>query len=372
MAARRQLDRRRAARGARCASPARAARCSTPRARGSSRRSSRAGSRAAAERAGARIFEGTEVTAIEPRAARTAAATCAPAGSFARPRATRPDRACADQLVDDRHRAAARRRLEEIGWEGGETMMAAAHAYCYLQRTADGRIAIGGRGTPYRWHGANARMERPDDRTIASLRARLDALFPAAADVPTAAAWTGVLGVARDWTPAVRADPATGLAFAGGYVGEGVAATNLAGRTLRDLILGRDTELTRLDWVGHDSPRWEPDPLRWIGIRTVYRSLPRRRPRRGPQRPARPGWPLSLTVSPGADAARLWPRADVAQLVERWLPEPKVAGSRPVVRFNKAPQTARFCFRPPGGCIDRRPLRQTPGECGGPEPRGST
>src|SRR5690349_23147611 len=42
-----------------------------------------------------------------------------------------------------------------------------------------------------------------------SLRARLDALFPMVADVPTAAAWTGVLGVSRDWTPAVRADPAT-------------------------------------------------------------------------------------------------------------------------------------------------------------------
>jgi glycine/D-amino acid oxidase-like deaminating enzyme len=159
---------------------------------------------------------------------------------------------------------------QEIGWDGAETMMAAAYAYCYLQRTADGRIAIGGRGTPYRWRGANAQMERPDDRTIASLRARLEALFPATRDVPTAAAWTGVLGVSRDWTPAVRADPATGLAFAGGYVGEGVAAANLAGRTLRDLILGRDTDLARLDWVGHTSPRWEPDPLKWIGIRTVY------------------------------------------------------------------------------------------------------
>jgi glycine/D-amino acid oxidase-like deaminating enzyme len=170
-------------------------------------------------------------------------------------------------------------------------MMASAHAYCYLQRTADGRIAIGGRGTPYRWGGANRAMERPDERTIGSLRARLDALFPDVRGVPTAAAWTGVLGVARDWTPAVRADPATGLAFAGGYVGEGVAAANLAGRTLRDLALGHDTELTRLDWVGHSSPRWEPDPLRWIGIRTVYalyRAADRREPRTG--RPSRFAW----------------------------------------------------------------------------------
>jgi hypothetical protein len=49
-------------------------------------------------------------------------------------------------------------------------------------------------------------------------------------------------------------------------VGDGVATTNLAGRTLRDLVLRRDTELTRLPWVNHHSPRWEPEPLRWLGV----------------------------------------------------------------------------------------------------------
>jgi glycine/D-amino acid oxidase-like deaminating enzyme len=246
----------------------------------------------AAERAGVRIFEGTEVSAIEPRLARTAAGDVRARWVVRATEGYTPARSIApissSMIVTEPLPVAA---WAEIGWEGCETMMASAHAYCYLQRTADGRIAIGGRGTPYRWRGANTRMQRPDDRTIAALRARLDALFPPVRDVPTAAAWTGVLGVARDWTPAVRADPATGLAFAGGYVGEGVAATNLAGRTLRDLILGRDTELTRLDWVGHTSPRWEPEPLRWIGIRTVYtlyRAADRHEARSG--RPSRFAW----------------------------------------------------------------------------------
>jgi glycine/D-amino acid oxidase-like deaminating enzyme len=225
----------------------------------------------AAERAGARIFEGTAATAIDPHVARTAAGDVRARWVVRATEGYTPGAGLApissSMIVTEPLPDVA---WSEIGWDGAETMMVAAHAYCYLQRTADGRIAIGGRGTPYRWRGANTRMERPDDRTIASLRSRLDALFPVVRDVPTDAAWTGVLGVARDWTPAVRADPATGLAFAGGYVGEGVAAANLAGRTLRDLVLGRDTELTRLDWVGHTSPRWEPDPLRWIGIRTVY------------------------------------------------------------------------------------------------------
>ena len=75
-------------------------------------------------------------------------------------------------------------------------------------------------------------------------------MFPAASAAQIDHAWSGVLGVPRDWCISVDADPATGLAWAGGYVGEGVAAANLAGRTLRDLLRGERSELTALPWVG--------------------------------------------------------------------------------------------------------------------------
>lgn len=64
-------------------------------------------------------------------------------------------------------------------------------------------------------------------------------------------------------------DRATGSAWAGGYIGQGVASANAAGRTLADLIVGADTEMTRLPWVGHRSPRWEPEPFRWLGVHVV-------------------------------------------------------------------------------------------------------
>ena len=82
--------------------------------------------------------------------------------------------------------------------------------------------------------------------------------------------WSGVLGVPRDWCATVDLDSSSGLGWAGGYVGHGVTATNLAGRTLRDLVLGRDTDLTRLPWVGRHVRRWEPEPLRWLGVRALY------------------------------------------------------------------------------------------------------
>jgi glycine/D-amino acid oxidase-like deaminating enzyme len=159
---------------------------------------------------------------------------------------------------------------EQIGWDCCETLSDTASAYVYLQRTADGRIAIGGRGVPYRFGSRNDGEGDTARSTVASLRAKLVELFPALAGVRLDHAWSGVLGVPRDWCMSVAADPASGLAWAGGYVGEGVAASNLAGRTLRDLILGQRTRLTELPWVGRAPKRWEPEPLRWAEIHAVY------------------------------------------------------------------------------------------------------
>jgi glycine/D-amino acid oxidase-like deaminating enzyme len=157
-----------------------------------------------------------------------------------------------------------------IGWDGCETLLDGAHAYCYLQRTADGRIAIGGRGVPYRFGSATDVAGELPPQTARELRGRLVRLFPSLRDVGVADGWAGVLGVTRDWCPSVGADPATGTAWAGGYVGDGVSTANLAGRTLRDLLTGEDTELTRLPWVGWRARGWEPEPLRWLGIHGVY------------------------------------------------------------------------------------------------------
>jgi glycine/D-amino acid oxidase-like deaminating enzyme len=159
---------------------------------------------------------------------------------------------------------------EQIGWDGGEVLADSAHVYVYLQRTADGRIAIGGRGVPYRFGSRTDGRGATAVATVESLHAKLRAMFPAAADAKVDHAWSGVLGVPRDWCVSIDADPRTGLAWAGGYVGEGVAAANLAGRTLRDLVLETPSSLTSLPWVGRRPPPWPPEPLRWSAIRGTY------------------------------------------------------------------------------------------------------
>ncbi len=159
---------------------------------------------------------------------------------------------------------------DAIGWQGRETLGDTAHGFFYAQRTVDDRIAIGGRSVPYRFGSRTDRDGRVPERTITNLRATLHAILPQVAGVPIAHAWCGVLAVPRDWEATVDFDKATGLGWAGGYVGHGVTATNLAARTLTDLILDRATPLTTLPWVGHRSRSWEPEPLRWLGVRGMY------------------------------------------------------------------------------------------------------
>jgi glycine/D-amino acid oxidase-like deaminating enzyme len=158
----------------------------------------------------------------------------------------------------------------EIGWEGREAIGDSAHVYMYAQRTEDGRIAIGGRGIPYRFGSNLDHRGATQPEAIDTLGRILRQLFPAAAQARIDHAWCGVLGVPRDWCATVSLDRASGLGAAGGYTGHGVAASCLAGHTLADLVTGDATPRTALPWVGHRTRSWEPEPLRWTGVRGLY------------------------------------------------------------------------------------------------------
>lgn len=161
---------------------------------------------------------------------------------------------------------------EAIGLRRRETFSDHRHLIVYGQRTADDRLVFGGRGAPYHLGSRIDPRHDRDERVFAGLHATLLDLFPVLRGTRVTHAWGGPLGIPRDWCASVGLDRRTGLAHAGGYVGDGVATTNLAGRTLRDLVLGHDTDLVRLPWVDHRSPQWEPEPLRWLGINAGLRA----------------------------------------------------------------------------------------------------
>jgi glycine/D-amino acid oxidase-like deaminating enzyme len=162
---------------------------------------------------------------------------------------------------------------EELGWDGRETVSDLRHLFFYAQRTPDDRIAIGGRGAPYRLGSPIDEAYERNDGVRSRLERTIAERFPAAAGAAITHHWGGPLGVPRDWCCSVSYDPATGFGWAGGYTGHGVVTSNLLGRTLADLVLRRETDLVSLPWVGHASPRWEPEPLRFLASRAIVSTL---------------------------------------------------------------------------------------------------
>ena len=229
------------------------------------------------ERRGVRIVEQTEVTALAPGVVTTARGTVR-ARSVVRATEgyTRTLPGHERDVIPVYSLMIATEPLPEAFWaETGladrETFADHRHLVIYGQRTEDGRLAFGGRGAPYHF-GSTIRAEYDRDDTVhEALRRTLVELFPALAGAAVTHRWGGPLGITRDWFSSVGMDPATRMAWAGGYVGDGLSTTNLAGRTLADLITGADTELVALPWVNHRSRKWEPEPFRYVGINAGLR-----------------------------------------------------------------------------------------------------
>ena len=155
---------------------------------------------------------------------------------------------------------------DRIGLAKRETLSDHRRQIVYAQRTADDRLAFGGRGVRYAFGSRIRNGADFDDRVHRQLVESMVELFPVLEDVDVTHRWGGPLGVPRDWTWTVNFDRPTGLGRLGGYVGDGVTSTYVAGRAMARLVLdGTDT----LPLVGHRSRRWEPEPLRWIGINAM-------------------------------------------------------------------------------------------------------
>ncbi len=157
--------------------------------------------------------------------------------------------------------------LGDIGLSTRPTFADDRYMVVYGQRTEDNRIAFGGRGVPYAFgSGINPALEK-DASAHELIHRTLLEILPGLAGAAITHRWGGVLGAPRNWMPSLWLDRPSGFGTAGGYVGEGVAAANMAGRTMADLITETDSDLVTLPWVGITSRKWEPEPLRWLGVR---------------------------------------------------------------------------------------------------------
>ncbi len=293
----------------------------------------------AVERLGVRLHERTPVTRIAPgrvdHSARHGARRRGHPGNRGLHRAAARAAASprAGLLADGRHRAAARRRLGpgraarpgDLHRPPPPDRLRPAH------RGRPAGVRRPGRAVPLRLR--DPARARPGARRVRCAAPACWSTCCRPSRTPRsrtrgADRWASP----RDWCASVGLDKATGLGWAGGYVGDGVSTTNLAGRTLADLVLGRDSDLVRLPWVDHRSPLWEPEPLRWLGVSASLAGDDRGRRRGGPHRP-----PIPTSGADGADAGSL--TADLA------------------IRPASAPRAGRTAHRRPADAGSCRPAR---------------
>ena len=228
---------------------------------------------------GGEIHEGTEAAVVAPRALRAGAHTV---------RATTVVMATEAFTIERRHEG--RRYLplastmiataplpadvrESVGWSRGQAIGDARHLFFYAQLTRDGRIAIGGRGAPYRLGSGLSIDGAADPLTTGRLEATLREVWPQAGAVPVEHRWAGSLAVPRDWCASCGVDRATGTAWIGGYAGHGVAASYVLARSLAAQVRGVDDPAGPQPWTLHRARRWEPEPLRWLASQAIVRTL---------------------------------------------------------------------------------------------------
>jgi glycine/D-amino acid oxidase-like deaminating enzyme len=231
------------------------------------------------EKLGVPIYEQTPVTAISPHAAETPFGTVKAEVVVRATEAFTPELPGYERWVVPIYslmiatEPLSEATWERLGWKGHEAFGDMRHLIFYACRTEDGRIAIGGRGAPYHYDSKLSEDFTRNAQVQDRLRELIRTLFPQIGEFRISHYWGGAIAASRDWYSSVGINRSTGIAWAGAYVGDGVSTTNLAGRTLCDLIRDHATPLTRLPWVNHNSPLWEPEPFRWVGVNLALRMM---------------------------------------------------------------------------------------------------
>ncbi|MBO0820450.1 MAG: FAD-dependent oxidoreductase [Nocardiopsaceae bacterium] len=162
-------------------------------------------------------------------------------------------------------------QLKQVHWPDRQAWVEARSLVVFGRLTAQNRLLIGG-GPPVNFYGNDMSARRQDSaKATALLRRTLARYYPAWADLSFTHAYGGCIDMTPDMVPHVGS-LGDGSFFAHGYCGNGVATTNTVGKSLRDLILEKESAYTDLLFVGDQRRRYPAEPLAFLGgrVRTAW------------------------------------------------------------------------------------------------------
>jgi glycine/D-amino acid oxidase-like deaminating enzyme len=184
--------------------------------------------------------------------------------------------------------------LEEIGWTGGECITDSRSLLHYFRTTPDGRIAFGWGGGRIGYDARRRGRMEIDPKVVEQVGRDLVATFPQLEGRRIERAWGGPIDASPSHLPVISMGAGDRVATAFGYTGNGVAPSQMVGRTLASLALDRRDEASRLPLVDPSPTRVPPEPLRWIGGTAIRAALLRKESAEMEGR--RPG-PIARTVA---------------------------------------------------------------------------
>jgi glycine/D-amino acid oxidase-like deaminating enzyme len=167
-------------------------------------------------------------------------------------------------------------QLDTVGWVNRQGLSDTNNQFHYYRLTEDNRILWGGYDAVYYFNSkVNAELENRFE-SFAMLSEHFFSTFPQLlGEVQFSHVWGGAIDTCTRfcvfWGTAIRAR----VAYAVGYTGLGVGSARFGAEVMLDLLEGRRTARTELEFVRRKPIPWPPEPFRWAGIQATRWSLDR-------------------------------------------------------------------------------------------------
>jgi len=172
--------------------------------------------------------------------------------------------------------APSREHLQRLGWVNGRPFSDGRTAVHYGQRTGDDRVVFGRGGGRLGYGGRVIPAHFHDRREIEEIIADMHALLPATRDLAVEWRWGGPVDRTQHGLPWVgTVGPHANVHYGVGYSGNGVAPSNLIGRTLASVALGLRDDYASSPLVCDPPTYLPPEPFRSFGARAVRGAIER-------------------------------------------------------------------------------------------------
>ena len=166
-------------------------------------------------------------------------------------------------------------QLVSIGWSRRQGLSDLPNQFHYYRLTADNRILWGGYDAIYFWNGwVNPVLEsRPE--TWAKLSEHFFTTFPQLEGVNFTHVWGGAIDTCSRFCAFWGKALGGRVAYVLGYTGLGVGAARFGAEVMLDLLDGKRSRASELEFVRQKPIPFPPEPFRFAGIQATRWSMDR-------------------------------------------------------------------------------------------------